>query len=136
MGLVDLASVASLLSCPRCGCGLVEAQSSFMCSSPSCDLHARGSFPTVGHWPVLVDFERSIVDEREVRSASNAGSVRSPGTRRWSIDRLPAWLRPCWNPPNRVAARNVELLLSLLPGPSLVVLVIGGGTMGNGVEAL
>jgi SAM-dependent methyltransferase len=136
MGLVDLASVASLLSCPRCGCGLVEAQSSFMCRSPSCDLHARGSLPTVGHWPVLVDFEQSIVDEREVRSASNAGSVRSPGTRRWSIDRLPAWLRPCRNPPNRVAARNVELLLSLLPGPSPVVLVIGGGTMGNGVEAL
>ena len=35
-----------------------------------------------------------------------------------------------------MAAKNVELLLSLLPGPSPLVLVVGGGTVGNGVEAI
>jgi SAM-dependent methyltransferase len=37
---------------------------------------------------------------------------------------------------NRVAARNVDFLLSCLPGPSPLVLVVGGGTAGNGIEAL
>jgi SAM-dependent methyltransferase len=136
MGLVDLSSVASLLICPRCGCGLVETGGAFRCGSESCVFGAPGSFPMVGRWPVLVDFGRSIVDEDELRSAQSSGSVPNPGTHQWSIDRLPVWLRSLWNPSNTAAARNVELLLSLLPGPSPLVLVIGGGTLGSGVEAV
>jgi ubiquinone/menaquinone biosynthesis C-methylase UbiE len=86
----------------------------------------------VGRWPVFVDFERSILERGELHT----GLAPLTGARRWSIDRLPVWLRSWWQPPNRVAARNVELLLSLLPGPSPLVLVIGGGTIGNGVEAI
>jgi SAM-dependent methyltransferase len=136
MGVVDLASVASLLICPRCRCGLVETDGAFRCGSPSCVFCAPWAFPMVGRWPVLVDFERSIIDEGELRSAQSFGSVPNPGIHRWSIDRLPGWLRSLWNPPNRAAARNVELLLSLMPRRSPLVLVIGGGTMGNGVDAI
>ena len=39
-------------------------------------------------------------------------------------------------PTNLVAARNIERLLSLLPRDDPLVLVIGGGTEGNGVGAL
>jgi len=46
------------------------------------------------------------------------------------------WFRSWWKPVNRVAQRNVDQLRSLLPGSSPVVLVVGGGTIGNGVEAL
>jgi ubiquinone/menaquinone biosynthesis C-methylase UbiE len=136
MGLVELARVRSLLICPRCGSQLVETAGALRCGSESCALGAAGGFPTVGRWPVLVDFERSIVDEGELRAAQASGSVPSPGTHRWSIDRLPARLQSLWNPPNTAAPRNVELLLSLLPGPSPLVLVVGGGTLGNGVDAL
>jgi SAM-dependent methyltransferase len=45
-------------------------------------------------------------------------------------------LRHWWKPPNRAAERNVARFLSLLPGPEPLVLVIGGGTIGNGVGAL
>jgi len=89
----------------------------------------------VGRWPALVDFERSVVDETALRSAQSSGSVPNPGTHRWSIERLPARLRSLWNPPNKAAARNVELLLALLP-ESPLVLVVGGGTLGNGVDAI
>jgi SAM-dependent methyltransferase len=136
MGLVELASVTSLLICPRCGCGLVETGGAFRCVSESCAFGAPGSFPTVGRWPALIDFGRSIVDAGEFRSAQSSGSVPSPGGHRWSIDRLPAWLRSLWNPPNTAAARNVELLLSRLPGPAPLVLVVGGATLGNGVDAI
>jgi ubiquinone/menaquinone biosynthesis C-methylase UbiE len=79
----------------------------------------------VGQWPVFVDFERSIL-QRGARATP-------PET---SIDRVPVPLRSCWKPPNRVAERNVEKLMSLLPRPSPLVLVIGGGTIGNGIGAI
>lgn len=133
MPLVDLASVASLLICPRCRCGLVETGRTFRCSSPSCGFCAPGAFPVIGRWPVFVDFERSILQLGELQTSPD---TPPSGSQRWSIDRLPEWVRPWWKPLNRVAARNVELLLSLLPGPSPLILVIGGGTIGNGVGAI
>jgi SAM-dependent methyltransferase len=135
MSLVDISSVASLLVCPRCRCGLVESDGTFRCSSPSCAFHAKESFPLVGPWPVLVDFERSILRQRDL-SSSSVATVPLTGFRRWSIDRLPRRLRACWQPVNRVATSNMERLSSLLPGSSPLVLVVGGGTIGNGVDAL
>jgi ubiquinone/menaquinone biosynthesis C-methylase UbiE len=129
MALVDLASVAPLTICPRCGCRLLESGATFRCSSTSCAF-LQEAFPLVEQWPVLVDFERSILRPDDL------GSAGQPRRRRWSIERLPARLRNWWKPVNRVAVRNVELLLALLPGPSPLVLVIGGGTVGNGVDAI
>jgi SAM-dependent methyltransferase len=45
-------------------------------------------------------------------------------------------VRSLWKPPNTVAARNIERLLSLVETTSPLVLVVGGGTVGNGMEAL
>jgi len=133
MGLLDLADVAPLLVCPRCRCRVVEAAEGFRCSSDSCVFNAPGSFPLIERWPTLVDFERSILEPAELQgSATGAG----PGLNRWSIDRLPRRLRSWWKPRNRVAARNVETLLGVLRGPAPLILVIGGGTIGNGVEAI
>jgi SAM-dependent methyltransferase len=136
MTLVDLSSIASLLVCPRCRSRLVDSRGSFHCSSTSCVFHARDSFPVVGSWPVLVDFEHSILDRSELISSSNVASVALTGVRKWSIERLTPRLRSCWKPVNRVAASNIERLCSLVSGPSPLVLVVGGGTIGNGVEAL
>jgi SAM-dependent methyltransferase len=85
-------------------------------------------------WPVLVDFRTSILQPDGLRMIDGLDSA-SRQRRRWSADRLPRGLRSVWKPTNRVAERNVELLLSLLPDEPLI-LVVGGGTIGNGVEAL
>jgi SAM-dependent methyltransferase len=135
MTLVDLSSVSSLLVCPRCRCGLVGSDGAFRCSSPSCVFHAEDSFPLVGPWPVLVDFERSIL-RHEALFSSSVAAVPLTGLRRWSIDRLPPGLRSFWRPVNRFAATNIARLSSLLPRSSPLVLVVGGGTIGNGVDAL
>jgi SAM-dependent methyltransferase len=87
----------------------------------------------VRRWPVLVDFERSILRRDALLDAFRAGAQRN---RRWSIERVPGVLRGWWKPRNRVAAENVERLRALLDGPSPLMLVVGGGTVGNGVEAL
>lgn len=130
MGLLADTEVAPLLVCPRCRCHLVEAADGVLCSSEACALSASGPFPLIESWPVLVDFEQSVVeppgwDRRPVQAGRN----------RWSIDQLPRRLRSWWKPRNRVAERNVEALLRQT-GPSPLVLVIGGGTIGNGVEAI
>jgi SAM-dependent methyltransferase len=133
MGLVDLAEIVPLLVCPRCRSRLTESGEGFRCTSACCAFNAVGSFPLVGPWPTLVDFERSILTPSDLHgTAARAG----PGVTRWSIDRLPRRLRAWWNPRNRVAARNMETLLGLLQGPAPTMLVVGGGTIGNGVEAI
>ncbi|MBE8474521.1 class I SAM-dependent methyltransferase [Streptomyces justiciae] len=52
------------------------------------------------------------------------------------VRHLPAPVRRVWKPPNRVAAHNVELLLKGLSGSARTLLVVGGATVGNGVEAV
>ena len=133
MGLVDLATVASLLICPRCGSRLIVTQDALRCGSPWCVVSTSGPFPVLGRWPVLVDFERSMLESDDLQVAPDSSPS---GSGRWSIDRLPSWARSVWKPLNSVAARNMELLLSLLPGPAPLILVVGGGTIGNGVEAI
>ena len=133
MGLVDLASVESLLTCPRCGSALVDMGRTFRCSSRGCVFHAPDAFSRLDRWPVLIDFERSSLQSSEIKAFPN---TPRPENHRWSIDRLPKWARRPWRPANVVAAQNVQRLLSLLPGRSPLVLVVGGGTIGNGVEAI
>jgi SAM-dependent methyltransferase len=82
---------------------------------------------------VLVDFKSSVLEPEQLYESSPATRASDS---RWSIDRLPRPLRSWWKPRNRVAAANVDRLLSLLPGTDPRVLVVGGATIGNGVEAL
>lgn len=130
MSLLSLADVRHLLVCPSCAGELVEEEMALRCVSPRCSLAASGPFPIVGGLPALVDFDQSVLPRDEVLSL--VGARRG----KWSIDRLPARLRSWWKPQNAVAAENVALLLSLLPQDSPLVLVVGGGTLGNGVEAI
>jgi SAM-dependent methyltransferase len=97
-------------------------------------LHAHDSFPLIGRWPALVDFEHSILLRDNLLSLVTSGPLT--GNQRWTIERLPVRLRSWWKPVNRVAKQNVEQLRSLLTASSPLVLLVGGGTIGNGVEAL
>ena len=132
MGLMTFADIAPLLACPRCGAPVVDAGTALHCGSSACALSAVGSFPLADRQPLLVDFERSVL---EPAGSASSGAV-DPLRARWSIERLAPPLRPLFKPRNRIAAHNVERMLSLLPAPSPVALVVGGGTMGNGVEAI
>jgi ubiquinone/menaquinone biosynthesis C-methylase UbiE len=133
MGLVALADVAPLLACPRCRSGVVEGEEAYRCRSPECAFRGPDAFSVVGGWPILVDFEQSILDRDAVLASARSADPRG---RRWSIDRLPGPMRSCCRPRNSVAVRNIETLLTLLAGPAPLVLVVGGGTMGNGVDAV
>jgi SAM-dependent methyltransferase len=132
MALVELASIESILVCPRCHADLLRSEQGFRCSATTCELNAPSAFPLRGRVPLLVDFEQSILRREEFLERDRGAPLVAP---RWASGRLPQPLRSCWKPFNAVAARNVELLLSHV-GTSAAVLVVGGGSLGNGVERL
>ncbi|MEU5320350.1 class I SAM-dependent methyltransferase [Streptomyces sp. NPDC021056] len=134
MTLGELDWIKQLLVCPRCRSALAEKPGALNCSAPACLYHAAMTFPMAGPWPVLVDFERSVVDREEVVAAADRSRADGPKPA-GLVHRLPAPLRRLWKPPNRVAARNVDLLLRSLLGPAPRLLVVGGATVGNGVSA-
>jgi SAM-dependent methyltransferase len=125
------------------------ASAGWSCPEPTCSLAQRGPFPTVGDWPVLVDFEHSVLVETAVRSTAGASAIS-----RSDLSGLKKRLKDLLFPPNRVARRQTatmrEALLSReknkenneeennkedrATNPTL--LVIGGGSIGSGVEAL
>ena len=139
MALAEPELVRHLLVCPRCRSALTAGAGQLHCTSPACLYSASPGFPVTGRWPVLVDFERSVVGREETGEAIGRtdGAPRAAGVVSGAgADRLPAVLRRVWKPPNRVAARQIDLLLRSLPGPTPTLLVIGGATVGNGVEEL
>jgi SAM-dependent methyltransferase len=138
MGLASLGNIAPLLICPRCRSSLVEDRSGFRCTDMTCVYAASNSFPIVGRWPVVVDFERSVL-KADSRAAWGKRSKEAEVRRALSaptIQRVPRSLRGIWKPLNRVAERNVSRLLDLLTGRPSRILVVGGGTIGNGLESL
>jgi SAM-dependent methyltransferase len=130
MALVNRSEIAPLLVCPRCRSTLRDDDGGFSCTSDSCPCRAPGSFPMIDRWPAVIDFERSVVDLAVLRAAPGGGPHR------WSIDRVPRSLRPWLKPRNRVAEHNMATMLDLLAKPAPVILVVGGGEVGNGVEAI
>ena len=131
--LLSLPALAPLLICPRCHTPLESDAPAWRCPEPTCALAQRGPFPSVGKWPALVDFERSVLVENVLRGTEGASAIA-----RAHFSGLKKRLRDILFPPNAVAKRETavmrEALRAMTPNP--VLLVVGGGSVGSGVEAL
>ena len=130
MPLLTAAALESLLACPVCRGQLLSRDGRYFCSRRDCR-HSKSPFVQVGDVPVLVDFERSILQEVDV-VRRGAGSV-IPRHRPRLVDTASRVLMP-----NPVARRNARRLRELLSDqtPAPVVLVVGGGVVGNGLDEL
>jgi SAM-dependent methyltransferase len=128
MALVSMDEITCLLVCPRCDRRLVRKGARLRCQNADCDL-GGADFSDWGGMPVLVDFERSILQREDL---DRRAGVASPP----SIARLPSLLRSLWKPRNEVAAANIGRLLSQLNDSAPLILVVGGGSIGNGADAL
>jgi SAM-dependent methyltransferase len=134
MGTIPLSEIQSILVCPRCRARLAtNGGDAYHCTDPSCAYNDRLRFPIVGGWPVLVDFEHSILTEDHVVRTRGASVLAR--TKASALNRA---IKGVLSPHNVIAERNVAHLRRLLAdrsdGPT--VLVIGGGTVGSGIEAL
>lgn len=83
---------------------------------------------------MLVDFERSVLSAEAIKASDGASLVARPD-RPGVVKRM---LHPANRQAPRIAARLVDLLLAdaVRSGRRPRVLVIGGGTIGDGLEAL
>jgi SAM-dependent methyltransferase len=137
VGLVSIEAMTPLLVCPRCRAPLARERDGYHCTSDSCPYRPKGSFPLLDCWPVLVDVERSIQTAERLATVGPAASGGADGgiaTRAGMA--LRSRLRSLVRPSNRVAQHNIAHMLRLLDTESPLILVVGGATVGNGVEAL
>lgn len=117
------------LVCPRCRTSLRHTpDGGLQCGN--CAL-ASVPFPVMGGKPVLVDFSNSILDRDAVLASAAASPIRRGGWR--------ALLTRAVNGTNRIAPRIAQAMLARLAMPGTHrarVLVVGGGAIGAGAEAL
>lgn len=122
-----------LFICPRCASPVRSAGGPWRCTNASCR-YAEESFPTVSGVPALVDFEHSVLDADRLQASQAASLVR-----RSKLSRV---LNRLVHPANTTARAEVARMLELLRGDAAAggrrprILVIGGGTQGDGLAEL
>jgi SAM-dependent methyltransferase len=117
--------LSEVLACPRCLFPLTADGS--RCADTNCDL-SHEEFPLVIGQRVYFDPAKSIFDPKSVEPANDA----PPGLARKILG---VFARPN-TVASRIAARLLRDIKALSPNRKPVVLVVGGGTIGSGLEAL
>ena len=119
-----------LFICPRCGSPVRREGGEWTCSGASC-AYAERPFPVVAGVPALVDFDHSVLDADRLRAVEGRSEVARSG--------FAGRLRRLLHPANTTAPANVARMVGLLTaegGRRPRVLVVGGGTVGDGLEDL
>jgi SAM-dependent methyltransferase len=130
-------ALESLLRCPRCGSALIwpaaEKSTAIACANRSC-IYSEQQFPVVGGQPVLVDFERSIFSREDILGRQGESPIARDHRRAGFASRIKDLLLGR----NEAAARCSAKMCGLLKAESGAsrVLVIGGGAIGSGANAL
>jgi SAM-dependent methyltransferase len=114
------------LCCPACKSQLETDSAVLRCTNQMCNR----VFPTVGNIPIVIDESKSVFRIQEIIRGESY-FVKRP---QW-MQRLKAvFPKPVWQPQS---ARNYQRLSELLSARDRPrVLVVGGGTRGEGLERL
>lgn len=131
MPVAKLREIETILQCPcLAGCLRIE-DGQVQCTSENCEL-ARRPFPSSGGQPVLVDFGTSVFARDHYRDGNLPTSPRSG-----RLARFVHGLREFTYGSNRQARDKAsDLIARLSRRPDARLLVIGGGTVGSGADAL
>jgi SAM-dependent methyltransferase len=122
-----------MLACPHCKAALTGQADRYVCSNTTCLFHQQG-FGTVSGVPVLVDFAASILDETHTLQSSGASPLASRDARVSPLSRFARWLRQDVRFEEFDAAQFLDATKAISDAPA--ILVIGGGAIGFGAEAL
>jgi ubiquinone/menaquinone biosynthesis C-methylase UbiE len=90
------------------------------------------SYLSLEDTPILIDFENSVIDRNSFIGSHGASSVK-----RRRYVRLSGGIKKLLSPPKKATRVNVDWLVKELETrPDARVLIIGGGTVGQGMEPL
>ena len=115
--LLTIEDLALLFICPRCKTELVCASDGYACANPDCLYAREKQFRVAGAFPVLVDFEKSILDESRVFATEAASLVarRKPTGGNKILTHL-------FSPPQTATiesvARLIQLAKEMSPNPA------------------
>jgi hypothetical protein len=120
------------LQCPCCGAGVTLYADLAVCRNETCIYSDRG-FPLVHGQPVLIDFADSVFPRANYENGNGSAFPRAI-----SRQGLRYWLHLLVDGGNPVAAKNCERFLAILKRRKrdAFVLVVGGGVIGLGADAL
>src|SRR5215471_7433433 len=124
------------LTCPRCLHPVTVGDTGIRCTSATCS-YSTEPFPTVAGLPALFDFQNSVVSAEQLVATSGAPQI----PRGFASSRLGQRLNALLHPPNHQAKLSISHMLDLLRQRSgaserPVILVVGGATVGMGLEDL
>jgi SAM-dependent methyltransferase len=93
----------------------------------------RQTYPIVNGVPILVDFERSVLDRDELVASAGDSKIERP-----SYTGMRLVLKRLVSPPKQSTVRNVSRFIEAIKALSAQprILVIGGGTVGQGMARL
>lgn len=117
---------------------LAAGNSVLRCTNEECKYHDEEPFPIILEKPVLIDFERSIISKKAYENVpKDSISEEKVANRKSSIgfiDRVHRFMMG----KNRTTAGNAAKYLSLLKenASKPIMLIVGGGTIGNGMDVL
>jgi len=138
MGLVDLTEIQDLLRCPACRSTLTLDAGTVACDNQKCAYAGLSQgFPFVdGRWPVLIDFPHSVVNRSTLAGDAHGPAEDTPRAQPAVAKTFRGIYSAIVRPKNTVAEANVRRIDRLLEGERPLILVVGGGTIGNGLQDL
>ena len=94
---------------------------------------AAKEYPIINGTPVLIDFSTSVISESDIRDQIQRGVIE-----RKTYSGASRFVKRLLSPEKETTRRNVQQFLSLLPdgGEPAKVLVVAGGTIGQGMDPL
>lgn len=123
-------TLLQLLRCPRTGQPLHGKEDGVFSTNST----TGEDYRSIHGKPVLIDFRESVLDEESLFSRAGESPVERITRERWG------WLRRLTKQDKRVTVENTALFIQALKDPHSPlrprVLVVGGGSVGKGVEAL
>ena len=124
-----ISDIAFLLQCPMTGLA-VHFDETGACWSEDAT-GQRVAYPIVAGQPVLVDFDRSILDQEGISARLGDSMIGERSGKR-------SWLKQVLLGQNEVAPGNARALLrhATKVGGNPVILIVGGGTLNTGAREL
>jgi len=123
--LLEKKVVLEILRCPKSGSTLKPINNKLIAKSNE----EKIEYEIIEDYPVLIDFKKSVLKKEDIKSLSSV-------VERHSYSGLLSIAKGIISPPKSATAENVEHILNLLLKENgyARVLIIGGGTIGQGME--
>jgi hypothetical protein len=129
---VDNGILDHTLVCPICLSPLTESSKKIYCTKLDCDNH-RTEIPLIQNKiPVLIDFEKSILNKASILNTAGESLIPRSGNKYDTIKKI-------FFGRGKKTEHNSKLFLQSLPknnSGNPTVLIVGGGAKGNGTSLL